>query len=134
MNARSFFQLAVLAATALSLVATSRVRVCQAGMINLSAQTTCGPQANLSVTSDTACSVTAGGAAFGGLPLSGSIEGNFADDAGLGDGFSLSDTDGGSTRRCVATPTDAGFTLTCTDCQIADGGCAELCTGTLTPQ
>ena len=130
---RHCLALAVLAATALSLVATSRARVCNTSTLNVSAQTTCGPQANVSLVSDPSCAVAAGGAAFGSLPTVGTLD-SFADDAGLDVGFTLSEFDGGSTRRCTATPTDAGFDLVCTECQVADGGCAELCTGTLTPQ
>lgn len=132
---RTFLQVAVLVATAFSLVATSRVRVCTTDARNVSAITTCGPQANISLASDTSCTVSAAGAAFGGLPVAGNIEGFGTEDAGLDVGFALSDTDGGSRRTCSATPdADGGFTLRCTDCQIADGGCVELCTGTLTPQ
>lgn len=130
---RHCLALAVLAATALSLVATSRARVCRPDTLAVSAQTTCGAQANVSLSSDTSCVVSAAGATFGGLPTLGTLD-SFADDAGLDVGFTLSELDGGSTRRCTATPSDAGFALVCTECQVADGGCAELCSGTLTPQ
>ncbi|MBL8916221.1 MAG: hypothetical protein JNM17_36310 [Archangium sp.] len=136
MKIRPLISIAVLGLTTLSLVATSRARVCVADARNVSAVTTCGPQANISLTSDTACNVAAAGAAFGGLPLAGFIQGFGAEDAGLDVGFVLSESDGGSNRSCDARPADGGWALTCTDCQIgsADGGCAETCTGTLTPQ
>jgi hypothetical protein len=131
---RTVLQLTALAATTLALIATSRAPVCAPGTLSVSAATTCGMNANVSLANDSACNVAANGAGFGGLPVSGVISGK-PDDAGLDQGFNLSEVvDGGALRTCVATPDAGGFTITCRDCNGSGGMCADVCTGTLTPQ
>ena len=136
---RRCFELIVLATTAVILVATSQARnPCAVETVNLRAETTCGPVANLAVVTNSGCGLTATGADFGGLPTLGSITGSFAD-AGLGSGFQLAGmtADGGAIQTCAATAADAGFTILCTPtCGFeTDGGaCEASCSGTLTPQ
>jgi len=136
---RRCLELIAFLGTAGLLVATSQARQpCASQTVNLRADTTCGPVANLAVTTTTNCSVTAAGADFGGLPTSGAILNNAFADAGIDVGFSLSGltADGGNTRNCNARPSDAGFDILCTPtCGDLDAGaCEASCSGTLTLQ
>ena len=139
---RRLLELTVFAATAVLLVATSQARPpCSVETLNLRSDSTCGPSANLSVTSTASCAVTASGADFGGLPTAGSVNQNVAD-AGLGSGFTLSapTADGGGQLNCNAVPADGGFRFHCEPTcffETADGGardCGAACDGTFTPQ
>lgn len=136
---RRFAELIAVAATAVILIATSQARpTCAVETVNLRAVTTCGPVANLAVSSGTNCQVTAGGGEFGGLPTEGNVSGGGGADAGVLTGFQLygPTPDGGNIRTCTATPSDAGFELLCVPrCGFADAGpCEESCSGTLTRQ
>jgi hypothetical protein len=139
---RRFLELTVMAATAVLLVATERERTpCPVETLNLRADSTCGPSANIVVTSRVNCTVTASGADLGGLPTTGAIS-SYLDDAGPASGFTLSSpiADGGGVMNCTATPADGGFAFRCRpDCfsAMADGGggtCGAPCDGTFTPQ
>jgi hypothetical protein len=138
---RRVLELMVLVGTAGILIATSQApQQCKAETINLRAETTCGPVANLAVSSNTSCAVSAAGADFGGLPTTGFIdraEGN----PGLGVGFALSGAkpDAGGSINCDVSPTDGGFEILCSSiCQrdtLAAGlGCEAPCSGVLIPQ
>ncbi|MFO0595640.1 MAG: hypothetical protein U0228_10055 [Myxococcaceae bacterium] len=116
-------------------IATSRAPgPCAVETLNVRANTTCGAEANVSLSSNTGCGVVAGGAAFGGLPGAGSVSFDVPD-GGMGQGFTLSsfDADAGVTRTCTATPDGGVFSLSCRDCG-GGGSCSEVCAGTLTPQ
>ncbi len=134
---RTFVQLTVLVSTAGILIATSRSPTpCASETVNLRADTTCGPTANLAVTSSSSCAINATGADFGGLPTLGFIDAQFPD-AGVADGFQLTGltVDGGSFRTCVATKASVGLTIECQPtCGSPDAGDCQKCTGTLTPQ
>ena len=135
---RRLFELIVLVGTAGILVATSQAQTqCANETVNLRANTTCGPTANLAVNSASSCAVSATGADFAGLPTLGSISGSFTD-AGVSSGFQLAGftADGGELRNCTATPKNGAFTIVCnTSCGDPDAGiCEPSCSGTLTPQ
>ena len=139
---RRLLELTVMAATAVLLVATSQARPpCPVETLNLRADSTCGPSANVAVSSTSSCTVTASGADFGGLPTTGYLNQNLPD-AGLSSGFTLnaSTADGGGELNCSAVPADGGFTFHCApSCffDTADGGapsCGAVCDGTFTPQ
>lgn len=138
---RRSLEVAALVATFAALVATSPApNRCATEVLNVRAQTSCGPDSNVSFTSDLSCSINGAGADFGGLPSSGTISG-YQNDAGFDTGFSLtaSSTDGGLNVDCTVTPSvDGGFTLSCERCgYAADGGgygCDAGCSGVLTPQ
>lgn len=132
---RRFAELTAFAATAVFLIATSQARnPCATETINLAASTTCGPPANLVVSSNTGCGVTATGADFGNLPTGGSIDSSGVD-AGLLSGFSLRGARGDAgTQSCLVTPADGGFSIVCSpSCLDPDAGCPEVCSGMLTP-
>ncbi|MFT3713114.1 MAG: hypothetical protein QM817_36125 [Archangium sp.] len=138
MNTRTLLQVAALALTTLALIATSQAPPpCAPSTLTVSAATTCGMNANISLASDVSCNVAANGAGFGGLPTSGVISGKPAD-AGLDQGFNLTEfLDGGAMRTCVVTPaTDGGtgFDVSCRDCAATGGMCNDVCSGTLSPQ
>lgn len=134
---RRFAELIAVAGTALILIATSQSRQpCASETINLRAETTCGPVANLGVTSDPNCLVVVTGAEFGGLPPRGSIRG-YGADAGVLTGFHLAGVslDGGNVRNCEATLGDAGtFGILCIPTCGEKMACEERCSGTLRPQ
>ena len=136
---RRCLELSVLVATAGILLATSQARVpCVAETVNLRTDTTCGPPANLAVSSTPSCTVTAIGADFGGLPTAGYVNAG-STDAGVLSGFQLTGMSGdaGNVRTCSVTPgADAGFDVKCTPtCGDPDAGpCEPTCSGTLAPQ
>src|SRR5688500_6610739 len=108
---RRLAELSLVAVTALILVATSQARQpCANDTVNLRAQTTCGPVANLEVTSRSNCAITTTGADFGGLPSFGSVRDGIAD-AGVLSGFFLAGAgpDGGAVRNCTVLPADGGM-------------------------
>ena len=124
----------ILVGTAGILVATSQARSpCATEITKLRAETTCGPAANVVVTSDVNCAINAKGADLGGLPTLGSVNGNFKD-AGIAEGFNLSGitADAGNFTFCTATPVDGGFSVRCVpSCGETDAGCEAACSGTL---
>jgi hypothetical protein len=135
---RHCLELMLMIATAGILLATSQARApCATETVSLRSETSCGPVANLSVSSSTGCAISAMGADFGGLPTLGSVRQDAAD-AGVNSGFYLTGmtADGGNVRTCTALPADAGFDITCTPtCGDPDAGACEAgCTGRLIPQ
>lgn len=137
MNLRPVLSLAALAGTFAALIATSPPpTLCATESRNLVAETSCGAPANLVVSTNGSCIVTATNAQFAGLPIGGSVSRSFAD-AGLAEGFTLSGAaeDGGAAQVCKATPAGGGFEIVCgpPSCSGgADAGCVT-CSGTLAP-
>ena len=139
---RRSFEVMVMAATVVVLLATSQQRYpCATDTATLRADTTCGPSTELTVALATTCEVTVSSADAGEWPTSGEAWNNTLPDAGLGDGFTFSGTiqDGGY-RNCWATPSDAGFRVSCSwgtrDPDAGDGSSpgSQWCDGTLTPR
>lgn len=133
LNVRRVLEVSALLATSIALVATSRAPgPCAVETFSVRAVTTCGPEANLTLTSNTGCLVAANGAAAANLPTAGSIDFRGAD-AGFSAGFSLTsfDADAGVTVDCIGAAIDGGFDLQCLTTS-ADAG--SSCSGTLIQQ
>ncbi len=137
---RRCFEVMVMAATLVVLLATSQARYpCAPDTATLRAETTCGPSTELTVALSSTCEVTVTSADAGEWPSSGAVE-NTVPDAGLGDGFTFRGTtqDAGF-RDCWATPSGAGFSVSCTwGSRAPDAGdgpwTGPRCDGTLTPR
>ncbi len=144
---RRALEVAVVAVTAVVLIATSRApEQCATESLNLRADTTCGPVGILQVSVGQLCNLTTAGADFVNLPSSGNIVSGLPD-AGLGVGFTLFGPVDGGTTNCRATPVrdgGANFDLlcnpTCPTVDMPDGAvfqapvCPTSCGGSLTPQ
>ena len=116
----------------------------QAESVTLEFAGKCGPDAQLTISTDTACNVTIAHAEEADLPTSGKLNATGTQPAGaiLSDGFNFFSTDGG-VRTCTARPdgSDAGLNVVChQSCNLPDGGdgdggdnCDLQCTGTLAP-
>lgn len=130
LNVRRVLEVTALLATSIALVATSRAPgPCAVETVNVRAVTTCGPEANLTLSSNAGCLVAATGAEAANLPTAGAIDFNVTD-AGLSTGFSLTsfDADAGVTVDCLGAAIDGGFDLQCLT-TTADAG--SSCSGSL---
>ncbi len=134
---RRFLELSVLVATAGILVATSQAPHAPCGVetANVRSETSCGPVANVVLSTFSNCAVTASGADFGGLPILGSLNLDGVD-AGLRQGFKLSGATDAGPQTCTVSASDAGFDIRCeVPCVDPDGGnCVPACGGSLTLQ